>query len=402
MSFSMLFLVLAIAMVAIHLGVVAGALASVVREPGRGRTRYGAARPSVDVLVPARDEEALLPRLLERLREQDTDRFNVILVNDRSADATPLIMEEFRAALPGRVTIVTLIDDPPHGNPKQRALASGSEHSTADVILMTDADCLPHRSWVRTMSAAFGDPEVGLAFGSVIPHTEGLERAMRPLDRFQSFDQTFRFQYTAGAAGLGAPSGGYGNNMAVRREALDAAGGFAGLRYSPTEDAQLIAQVRETGAWKIRAIRGPGAHVAPAPEATFRELIEQSIRWNTGGLFAPDRTTRVSYGIVMLYLFASVLIAPLGLLYAPLALPALGSFTSMVILGLLAGALNRREPLYWLLLVPNVLVAMLFYTYVTILTLARVPVSWKGQKLSGKTGEGSGGDEQDGDRPARH
>ena len=257
MSLSLIFLLLAVAMVAIHLVVASGALVSVAREPREPREPCvggepiaapvgdpGAARvpaqPSVTVLVPARDEELLLPRLLASLEAQDADRFEVVLVNDRSADRTASIMAEFAERHPGRVRIVTLTDDPEHGNPKQRALAAGAAEADGEVILMTDADCVVSPRWVRAMSRPFADERVGLVFGSVIPGIEGLARKERALDRFQAFDQVFRFQYTAGAAGLGAPSGGFGNNLAVRRRALDDAGGFAGLRFSPTEDAQLI------------------------------------------------------------------------------------------------------------------------------------------------------------------
>lgn len=248
---------------------------------------------------------------------------------------------------------------------------------------MTDADCFVAPGWVRTMSEPFRDPRIGLVFGPVVPGTTGLGRRTRALDRFQSFDQIFRFQYTAGAAGLGAPSGGFGNNLAVRRSALDDAGGFAGLAYSMTEDAQLICQVRDTRRWTVRAIRSAGTQVAPAPEESFSRFIRQSIRWNTGGLFAPDRTTRVSYGVVILYLFVSVLVLPAALVYPPIALPALGSFTSMMLLGTLAGLLNRRGVDYWLLLPAHVVCAMFVYSSVTALTLARVPVSWKGRTLGG-------------------
>jgi len=387
-SFLLVFIILAGAIVAVHLVTVFGAFVSFARERQTARARVGTPadageRLRVSVLVPARDEETNLPRLLESLETQGRSDFEIVIVNDRSADGTPRIIEDFATRHPDRVRAVTLADDPQEGNPKQRALAAGVNETTGDIILMTDADCAVPPGWVETMSAPFRDSAVGLVFGAVIPATTGLGRRMRAIDRFQSFDQIFRFQYTAGASGLGVPSGGFGNNIAVRRAALDDAGGFEGLEYSTTEDAQLICQVRDTGLWRIRAIRGEGARVAPAPEADMASLVRQSIRWNTGGLFAPDRTTRLSYGVVMLYLFASVLLAPTALFYPPLALPALGSFTSMLLLGIVAGLLGGRNAVYWLLLIPHVLFAMVFYTYVTILTLAHVPLSWKGRALRG-------------------
>lgn len=386
--FLLVFIILAGAIVVVHLATVVGAFVSFARERTTmaarpGRPAEAGDRPRVSILVPARNEEANLPRLIASLEAQETMDFEIVIVNDRSTDATPRIIADFAARHPDRVRAVTLTDDPPEGNPKQRALAAGVKETTGEVILMTDADCAVPPGWVETMRAPFRDLAVGLVFGAVIPATADLGRRTRAIDRFQSFDQIFRFQYTAGASGLGVPSGGFGNNIAVRRAALDDAGGFEGLEYSTTEDAQLICQVRDTHVWKILAIRSKGARVAPAPEPDIASLVRQSIRWNSGGLFAPDPTTRRSYGTVMLYLFASVLLLPTALLYPPLALPALGSFTSMFLLGTVAGLLSGRGAVYWLLLLPHVVFAMVFYTWVTILTLAHVPLSWKGRALRG-------------------
>ena len=51
--------------------------------------------PAVSILVPARDEAAKLPQALPTLLAQDYPRYEVIVVNDRSRDATGQILEEF-------------------------------------------------------------------------------------------------------------------------------------------------------------------------------------------------------------------------------------------------------------------------------------------------------------------
>lgn len=375
-------LIAAVAIVAVHVVVAFGALISLLAERHLVAVEAEIEAGRVSIVVPARNEERLLPRLLGCLERQNTNRFEIVLVNDRSNDATGELMHEFSSRHAGRVRVVTLVDDPPSGNPKQRVLAAGVAAATGDLLLLTDADCWLPIDWVRTMIRPFKSHDVGLVFGPVVPGVKGLGRKPRFIDWYQGFDQVFRFQYTAGAAGIGRPSGGFGNNIAVRREALTDAGGFEGLRYSLTEDAQLICQIRETGRWTIRAVRSRGARVVPAPELKLGKVIRQSIRWNTGGLFAPDMTARVSYGVVMLFLFFSVLLAPFALISAPaLMLPAAGSFVSMMLLGVLAGLVNRPGRWYWPLLLPNVLLSMLLYSLVTLLTLLRVPVSWKGRAL---------------------
>lgn len=371
----------AIAIVTIHVAVALGTLRSLLIERHMIAVEAEIEPGRTSVIVPARDEEELLPRLLHCLERQNTNRFEIVLVNDRSDDRTPEIMHEFADRHRGRVSVVTLVEDPPAGNPKQRALAEGVKAATGDVLLLTDADCWLPVDWVRTMSRPFRSHDVGIVFGPVIPGVKGLDRRAQLMDWYQGFDQLFRYQYTAGAAGLGTPAGGYGNNLAVRRAALEDAGGFEGLRYSQTEDAQLISQVRDSGRWAIVSVRSRGARVVPAPGTNLRTLLRQSIRWSMGGLFAPDMKTRVSYGVVMLYLTISILLLPFSGLEASLAIPAAGSFVSMMMLGLIAGAINRPGAWYWSTLLPNILISMVAYSLVTLLTLARVPVTWKGQRL---------------------
>ncbi len=333
-------------------------------------------RPSVSVLVPARNEQYALPRLLESFEKQETSDFEIVLVNDRSTDDTASIMEEYRRKHGDRVKVVTVEEAPAGGNPKQNALACGSVVAGGEVILMTDADCTVPPTWVERTVGFFADEQVGVVFGPVFP--VDLSRWLR---QYQSFDHVFRYFYTAGSAGIGNATGGFGNNLAVRREALDAVGGFAGLRHSVTEDAELISQVRDQRRWLIRAHTSPEATVHPEPQPTIGALLKQGLRWNTGALFAPDWATRASSGTVMLFLFASVVLAPVAVVFPPILLLAGGAFVSMMLMGILAGIYARRPGRYWAMLVPDLLFSMLFYSLVTLLTLLRAQISWKGNTV---------------------
>src|SRR5713226_333242 len=51
--------------------------------------------PTVSILVAARDEARQLPQALPTLLAQDYPRYEVIVVDDRSQDATPEILDGF-------------------------------------------------------------------------------------------------------------------------------------------------------------------------------------------------------------------------------------------------------------------------------------------------------------------
>jgi hypothetical protein len=58
------------------------------------------------------------------------------------------------------------------------------------------------------------------------------------------------------------------------------------------------------------------------------------------------------------------------------------SFLSVGLLGLLAGLLYRGDrPMYFLRLVPYTVFFMLFYSYVTFLSILRVSPEWKGKRF---------------------
>ncbi|MFP4011383.1 MAG: glycosyltransferase [Spirochaetaceae bacterium] len=337
------------------------------------RSREG---PKVSVVIPAKNEQYALPRLLASLEEQDTDDFEIVLVNDRSTDATARIMKDFAARHGDRVRVVTVIAAPEGMNPKQNALDHGAAAARGEIMLLTDSDCVVPREWVRLTARYFDLDELGVIFGPVYP-----DDLRTWLSQYQSFDHVFRYFYTAGSAGIGNPTGGFGNNLAIRREALDAVGGFGGLRHSVTEDAELICEVRDTGRWLIRSHLLRRATVHPEPQRSVAALLKQGVRWNTGALFAPDPATRASFSTVMLFLFVSVITAPLAVIFPPVLLLAMGSFVSMTLMGVMAGAFARRPLVYWWLLVPNVVVSMVFYSFVTLLTLLRMKISWKGSSV---------------------
>ena len=100
----------------------------------------GNAAASVSVVIPARDEEATLPALLESLRGLATRVLEVVVVDDGSRDATAAVA---RAA----GTTVLPAGAPPAGwTGKAWACHVGAEATSGDLLLFLDADTIlaPH------------------------------------------------------------------------------------------------------------------------------------------------------------------------------------------------------------------------------------------------------------------
>jgi len=113
--------------------------------------------PKISVIIPAYNAEKTIRRALEAVMKQDvSEPFEVIVVDDGSQDATAQIVRAFPS--------VVYIHQPNAGSAAARN--RGAAAARGEVFLFTDSDCVPHPDWVRLMTAAFRDGGAGAVAGS--------------------------------------------------------------------------------------------------------------------------------------------------------------------------------------------------------------------------------------------
>jgi GT2 family glycosyltransferase len=104
--------------------------------------------PVATVCVSTYNRAPQLSRLLEALEAQDTPDVEVVVYDDASTDATPVVIDAWRERL--RLTVLT--------GARNMGPASGRnqawQRASGDLVLFTDDDCLPSRSWVSAHLAA--------------------------------------------------------------------------------------------------------------------------------------------------------------------------------------------------------------------------------------------------------
>lgn len=116
----------------------------------------------VSVVVPAFNEQQVLPAFFERLQAALAslpDPAEVVFVDDGSSDATPRLLDEWAAADP-RVRVLHLTRNFGH----QAALTAGIDHASGDAVVLIDADLqdppelIPafHARWREGHQAVFG------------------------------------------------------------------------------------------------------------------------------------------------------------------------------------------------------------------------------------------------------
>jgi len=106
----------------------------------------------VSVIVPAYNSETTIGDCLKSLENQDfpKNQYEIIVVDDGSTDNTEKIVLSFQKA--------KLLKQEHKGPAAARNL--GLSRAKGDIVLFTDADCIPDKNWIKEMIACFSDPEV--------------------------------------------------------------------------------------------------------------------------------------------------------------------------------------------------------------------------------------------------
>ena len=105
-------------------------------EPGRGPLATGRL---ASIIVPARNEEGNLPTLLDSLLESRYDPFEVIVVDDRSTDATAQVVRQYTTR-DSRIRLLEGAELPAGWFGKPWACMQGFRAARGDLLLFTDAD----------------------------------------------------------------------------------------------------------------------------------------------------------------------------------------------------------------------------------------------------------------------
>lgn len=137
--------------------------------------------PSVTVLIPAHNEEAVIADSLAAVLQVDypLEKLAIMPLNDRSTDRTRAIIDDFVAQYPGRITPLHRSTGKPG---KAAALRDAAELVTSEIIVIFDADYVPARGLIKQLVAPFFDPEVGATMGRVVPQNVRSNLLTRLLD----------------------------------------------------------------------------------------------------------------------------------------------------------------------------------------------------------------------------
>jgi cellulose synthase/poly-beta-1,6-N-acetylglucosamine synthase-like glycosyltransferase len=229
--------------------------------------------PSVTVLIPAHNEEAVIGNSMTALLQVDypADRLTIMPVNDRSTDGTRKLIDDLALANPNLIDPYHRTDGAPG---KAAALKDASDRVASDIIIVFDADYLPGRGLIKQLVAPFFDPQTGAVMGRVVPVNTGKNLLTRLLDMERAggyqVDQQARMNLNL-VPQYGGTVGG------VRRTALDDVGGWDDDVLA--EDTDLTYRLLLRG-WKT-VYQNRSECYEEVPE-TWPVRVRQIMRWAKG------------------------------------------------------------------------------------------------------------------------
>ena len=200
--------------------------------------------PVVRAVVPARDEAAMLPVTLPGLLSQDyPGDFEVIVVDDSSSDGTADVAGQLGHGAARKLRVIAGSPPPAAWAGKVWAMAQGAaEAGDAGYLLFTDADiALRPGTLTALVTAAEGDDRDLVSQMALLRARSPWERAIVPAFVY-FFAQLYPFRrVNRPGARTAAAAGGC---MLVRRRALDASGGLAGISGARIDDVALGRQLK--------------------------------------------------------------------------------------------------------------------------------------------------------------
>ncbi len=329
--------------------------------------------PRVSLLIPARNEEAVIGRALKSATALDWPDLEIVVLDDDSDDATGSIAAGF-ALRDSRVRVVRGNGPRPGWTGKNYACHQLATHATGEVLIFTDADnwCDPravansvewlHRWQLGFLSAFPQQHTVGIYERLVVPVVDLFVYALLPL-------------WLVPLLPFPSMSAANGQWMVFRRSAYDAAGGHQAVRSAVVEDIAFARRLKTLG---IRTMTLAGTGMVYARMYGSRAEVVEGFSKNLFGL------TNYSIPVfVLLFLFlAGVWILPFAALgISSFQLPfAIVLALPPVVLRAVAW-MRWKHPVEMIILHP---VSFFFTAYIAIrsayLRLSKRGVSWKGRR----------------------
>ena len=255
-------------------------------------------RTFVSVVIAARNEEKNIGRLLKALQQQTypANFFEIVIVDDYSTDNTASIVKTYGPQVqliqPGAST---------EESSKKKAIEAGVQYAKGELVVITDADCLPGREWLHAI-VSFQQRKNAVFIAAPVK----LKTHNSLLSIFQSLDFITLQGITAASVHSNSHSMCNGANLAYLQSAFFEVEGFKGIdKLASGDDMLLMYKIWKKYPDRVCYLKNRKAIIETEPMMTWKDFFYQRIRWSSKATYYQD--WRISAVLVFVYLFNCLL-----------------------------------------------------------------------------------------------
>jgi cellulose synthase/poly-beta-1,6-N-acetylglucosamine synthase-like glycosyltransferase len=273
------------------------------------------------VVIAARNEEKNVSTCLARVLGQTIgpDRYEIILVNDRSADGTADIAHAL-SQRNSNLSVLSITETPAGLSPKKYAVLQGIKRAKNEIVVFTDADCRVPPTWLETIDRYCG-PATGLVQGiTSYEYVPGMNRLFFGV---QALDFCSHAVVSAAAIGAGLPINSNANNLAFRKKAFDDVAGYGKEEAVVSgDDDMLLQRIWSKTGWSIVYMPSLAGAVTTLPTTTVGGMFEQRKRWGSKTVHYGFRQVAMLSGVFAFYC-AIITLFCMGIFVHSVLVPAL-------------------------------------------------------------------------------
>jgi cellulose synthase/poly-beta-1,6-N-acetylglucosamine synthase-like glycosyltransferase len=233
-------------------------------------------KTAFSIIVPFRNEEKNLPKLLESFSKLNYPYklIEIVMVDDFSTDSSERVCIKWR--LEHEFLDTTLLENLRLSNsPKKDAIGRAVPIIKHDWIITTDADCTVNKNWLLTLDNYIQNHQPEMIVGAVAYKAKN-----NWFHKFQQLDLLSLQGTTMGSFGIGKPFMCNGANFAYTKKLFNELDGFnSNNKIASGDDVFLLQKATKNHLDKIHYLKNTESIVKTKPENDLFDFFMQRVRW---------------------------------------------------------------------------------------------------------------------------
>ena len=256
------------------------------------------------MVVCARDEAENLANNLPGILVQNyKTTHEVVVVNDNSFDESRYILEQFKKEFK-QMNVVELTQEAKMIPGKKFPLSIGIKSAKHEVLLLTDADCVPaSENWIESMQNAYDEQtEIVLGYGPF--HKK--KGVLNKLVRWETFHTALQYLSYALA---GIPYMGVGRNLSYKKIVFFRHKGFSAHNHLPGGDDDLFINAAASRT-NTKINIDPESFTLSNPANSWQQWLQQKRRhYTTSKYYRPLHKFLLALYAIVNFIFYPLVLA---------------------------------------------------------------------------------------------